>query len=107
MRQQGKTISQRNKERRQSLPPEELQRSDAIRNKRYRIPLSQIQSGTSSSSSSAALGSLSSSSTAIQNINNLLNDEDEDNSFSEDSLERSFTRSPVKNKPPKTKNQPP
>jgi hypothetical protein len=106
MRQQGLSKSQRYKQRRQSLSQEELQQSLTLRNDKRRISLSQIQASTSSSSS-AAIGSSSSSSTAIQNINNLLNDEDEDNSFSEDSLERSFTRSPVKKKPPKTKKHPP
>jgi hypothetical protein len=77
-----------------------------LRNDQRRITLSQIQADTSSSSSSA-LGSSLSSSTAIQNVNNLLNDEDEGNSFSDDSLERSFTRSPVKEKPLETQKQPP
>ncbi len=95
MQKQGTTKAQRLKQKRQSLSQEVHQQSLTLRNDKRRISLSQIQAGTSSSSSSA-VGSSSSSSTAIQNVNNLLNDEDEGNSFSEDSLERSFTRSPVK-----------
>ena len=106
MRKQGATNYQKQKQRRQSLSQEEHQQSLALRNDQRRISPSQIQAGTSSSSS-AAIGSSSSSSTAIQNVNNLLNDEDEGNSFSEDSLERSFTRSPVKKRPLVTKKQPP
>jgi hypothetical protein len=104
MRKQGTTKAQRLKQKRQSLSQEVHQQSLTLRNDQRRISLSQTQAGTSSSLSSA-VGSSSSSSTAIQNVNNLLNDED--NSFSENSLERSFTRSPVKKKHPVTKKQPP
>jgi hypothetical protein len=97
------TNAQRRKNRRDSRGDLEIRRDHDRRSEMRR---SQIQAGTSSSSS-AAIGSSSSSSTAIQNVNNLLNDEDEGNSFSEDSLERSFTRSPVKKRPLVTKKQPP
>jgi hypothetical protein len=120
MRQRGKLKSQRQKQSRQSLPPEELQRSNAIHYER-RIPLSQAAIMAASNLMSTQelhdemqnnrstpaennppirlqAGTSSSSSAAIQNASDLLSDCDGGSSFSDDSLDRSVTRSPVKKK---------